>query len=138
LRLRQLLQRLIFVRQFLAGYLYQLFWFRRGGFTPPLFYCLGGSKTGFDINPEDECGRILATISDPRNLLLRLLERAFSDEPQLVELDWFGDTTFNRSMWQAVARQVRTAEDEELVNGVKELAERCQSSVHLYLKFVGD
>jgi hypothetical protein len=41
-------------------------------------------------------------------------------------------------MWQAVVRQVRTAEDEELVDGVKELAERCQSSVHLYLKFVAD
>jgi len=100
---------------------------------------------GFDINLETERGEILSTISDPKNLLHRLLERAFDEEPLLVELDWYGDTIFNRlqiprflSMWQAVARQARTEEDEALVNGVKELAVRCGGGVHLYLKFVGD
>jgi hypothetical protein len=100
---------------------------------------------GFDVNLEDERGEILATISDPKNLLHRLLERAMEEEPRLAEIDWYGNTTFNRpqiprflSEWNAVARRARTTEDEAMVAEIKELAARCGGGVHLYLKFIGD
>jgi hypothetical protein len=100
---------------------------------------------GFDVNLESERGEVIASVGDPKNLLHRLLERAVSDAPLLAEIDWNGDTIFNRlqiprflSDWQAVARQARTSEDEKLVNAVRELADRCQGNIHQYLKFVGD
>jgi hypothetical protein len=100
---------------------------------------------GFDINLEKENGEILATVEDPKNLLHRLLERSQVAEPLLAEIDWNGDTTFNRlqmsrflSQWEELVRQSRSPEESKLVNEVKHLAERCESSVHLYLKFVGD
>ena len=100
---------------------------------------------GLGINLEDERGEVLVTISDPKNLLRLLLERGVKDEPRLAEIDWYGDTAFNRlqmsrflSQWEAVVRQAETPEEQKLVNEVRELAARCQSEVHLYLKFIGD
>ena len=100
---------------------------------------------GFDINLESERGEILATVSDPQNLLHRLLERAITDEPLLAEIDWYGDTVFNRvqmarflSQWQIVVSKSKTPEELRIAEEVKALAMRCEESVHLYLKFVGD
>jgi hypothetical protein len=100
---------------------------------------------GFDINLEKEHGEVLATIEDPTNLLHRLLERSLADEPHLAEIDWNGDTTFNRlqiprflAEWKALAEHSESPEEAKLVAEIKQLAERCGSGVHLYLKFVGD
>jgi hypothetical protein len=67
---------------------------------------------GFDINLEKEHGEVLATVEDPKNLLHRLLERSQAVEPLLAEIDWNGDTTFNRlqmprflSEWETLAKQ---------------------------------
>jgi hypothetical protein len=100
---------------------------------------------GFDINLEGERGEVLATVSDPTNLLHRLLERSFGLEPSLEEIDWNGDTVFNRvqiprflSVWETLASQAQHPNELEIVNQVKALAIRCGNGVHLYLKFVGD
>jgi hypothetical protein len=100
---------------------------------------------GFAINLEREDGEVLATVGDPQNLLHRLLERSFAAEPFLSEIDWYGDTTFNRlqmprflSGWAELAKQSKSPEETKLVHEVKQLAEHCQGSVHLYLKFIGD
>jgi hypothetical protein len=100
---------------------------------------------GFDINLESERGEVLATVTDPQNLLHRLLERAISIEPLLAEIDWYGDTVFNRlqvprflSHWQTLANQSQSPDELRLVEDVKELAVRCEGSVHLYLRFIGD
>jgi hypothetical protein len=68
---------------------------------------------GFAINLESERGEVLATVSDPQNLLHRLFERSIAIEPMLAEIDWNGDTVFNRlqiprflSHWQTLARSV--------------------------------
>ena len=98
---------------------------------------------GFAINLETERGEIVVTVLDPTNLLHRLLER--SSEPILEEIDWYGNTVFNRlqiprflSNWETLASQARHPDELEMVNDVKALAIRCSESVHLYLKFVGD
>ena len=100
---------------------------------------------GFDINLEREHGEVLATAGDPKNLLHRLLERSYAAEPLLAEIDWNGDTTFNRlqiprflSEWGELVRQSKSPEEATIVNEVKQLAERCEGDVHLYLKFIGD
>ena len=100
---------------------------------------------GFDINLESERGEVLATVSDAQNLLHRLLERSITIEPVLAEIDWNGDTVFNRlqiprflSHWQTLASQSQSPDELRIVEDVKELAVRCEGSVHLYLKFVGD
>ncbi|MGC1415309.1 MAG: hypothetical protein WA817_08510 [Candidatus Acidiferrum sp.] len=100
---------------------------------------------GLDINLEKESGEVLATIGDPKNLLHRLLELSSADEPHLGEIDWYGDTVFNRlqiprflAEWQVLARHCQSDEEAQLVEEIKVLAERCQGGVHLYIKFVGD
>ena len=100
---------------------------------------------GFDINLQKENGEVLATVGDAQNLLHRLLERSHAAELLLAEIDWNGDTTFNRlqmprflSEWAELARQSKSPEEGKLVDEVKQLAERCEGGVHLYLKFVGD
>jgi hypothetical protein len=100
---------------------------------------------GFDINLEKEHGQVLATVEDPKNTLHRLLERCQADEPHLAEIDWNGNTTFNRLQmprflkeWERLANQSKSPEEAKLVAEVKQLAERCADGVHLYLKFIGD
>jgi hypothetical protein len=100
---------------------------------------------GFAINLENERGEILVAVIDPTNILHGLLERSFGLEPILKEIDWYGDTVFNRlqiprflSNWETLASQAQHPSELEMVNHVKALAIRCEESVHLYLKFVGD
>jgi hypothetical protein len=100
---------------------------------------------GFDINLEKENGEVLANIGDPKNILHRLLERCQAEEPHLAEIDWNGDTTFNRlqmprflAEWELVSKNGETQEEASLIAAVKDLAERCADGVHLYLKFIGD
>jgi hypothetical protein len=100
---------------------------------------------GFVINLEDERGKVLATVYDPQNYLHRLMERSHDSEPLLFEIDWYGNTVFNRlqmprflSQWEILARNCKSAEEAKIVSEVKELAERCEGGVHMYLKFVGD
>ncbi len=100
---------------------------------------------GFDIILVKENGEILAAVGDAKNILHRLLERCQIDEPHLTEIDWNGDTTFNRlqmprflAEWETLAKHCHSPEEAKLVAEVKELAERCEGGVHLYLKFIGD
>jgi hypothetical protein len=85
------------------------------------------------------------SIEDPTNILHRLLERCSEDHSHLGEIDWYGDTTFNRlqiprflTEWETLAQYSKSAEEAKVVAEVRRLAECCASGVHLYLKFVGD
>jgi len=100
---------------------------------------------GFDINLQKEDGEVLATVEDPKNILHRLLERCQADEAHLAEIDWNGDTTFNRlqmprflAEWEIVTQHGKTPEEAKLIAEIKDLAERCADGVHMYLKFIGD
>lgn len=60
-------------------------------------------------------------------------------------VDPYGDTTFNRAQSEALVAELErirakaTAQREhELLDGIKRLAQRCQSEPHLYVKFYGD
>ena len=98
-----------------------------------------------EVALQNESCEILAIVHDSRNLMPRLLERCLTDEPFLAQIDWYGDTVFNRpqmprflSAWRVLAQRAQNAEEAKLVDEIRELAERCESGVHLYLKFIGD
>lgn len=98
-----------------------------------------------EVALQNERGEVLVIVHDSRNLMPRLLERSMADEPFLGQIDWYGDTVFNRvqmplflSAWRALAQQAQTPDETKLVREIRELAERCESDVHLYLKFIGD
>lgn len=100
---------------------------------------------GFGVALQDERGRAIEQVSDPKNLLHRVLERAIPDDRLLEEIDWNGNTTFNRhqmsrflSEWETVAKHCKSIEEVELIDKIKSLAIRCEKGVHLYLKFIGD
>jgi hypothetical protein len=100
---------------------------------------------GLAIALENERGEPLETVTDPKNLLHRLLEPHQGDSSLLGQIDWYGDTTFNRIQmplfllaWQELAQRVETPEEALLVHEIRVLAERCEGDVHLYLKFIGD
>jgi hypothetical protein len=99
----------------------------------------------FDIELQSERGETLQAVADPKNLLHRLIEAYAGTDPLLYEIDWNGDTVFNRlqmprflSAWQELALLAQTSQQTKLVEDIRALAERCESGVHLYLKFIGD
>lgn len=94
---------------------------------------------------ENERGEQLEIVADPKNLLHRLLEPHQGDGSLLGQIDWYGDTVFNHiqiplflSAWRPLAQRVQTVEETKLIDTINALAERCESGVHLYLRFIGD
>jgi hypothetical protein len=60
-------------------------------------------------------------------------------------VDWYGNTVFNRQQAidvleevREIAKQTCQLEERSLLGRIAELALRCQSTPHLYLKFYGD
>lgn len=101
---------------------------------------------GLVISLEDRGGKRLGSVEDPTNMLHRLLpppeDRSFRC---LNQVDWYGDTIFNRQQAGCVLEEVRRIakytkdpEDRDLLGRIAELALHCQSKPHLYLKFYGD
>jgi hypothetical protein len=94
---------------------------------------------------QNEKGEFLAIVHDSGNMMRNLLERALPNEPFFAQIDWYGDTVFNRmqmprflSAWQTLAQQVRDDQEKKLIEDIKALAQRCEDGVHLYLRFIGD
>jgi len=101
---------------------------------------------GLCIALENETGDTLAIITDEKNYLHKLLQHPdHAAEAMLSSIDWYGDTVFNRvqmtrflAEWETLMKNASTSEEQALITGVKELAQRCRDGVHLYVKFIGD
>ena len=101
---------------------------------------------GLGIELQDERGETLKSVADPKNLLGHLLpSNDDNSHPMLASIDRYGDTVFNRMQverflreWTLVSARAQTPEEHSLVVAIETMALRCQSEVHLYLKFVGD
>jgi len=98
-----------------------------------------------EVALQNERGDFLAVVHDVGNLMPKILERALPNEPFFAQIDWYGDTVFNRiqmprflSAWQTLAQHVRDDQEKKLVEEIERLAQRCEESVHLYLRFIGD
>ena len=100
---------------------------------------------GFCIILENEDGERLEQVDDPKNLLHQLLPSEDASYQYLRFIDWYGDTIFNRLQiqpfldeWDRITRAARTSEENELLGRIRELAIRCSTKPHLYLRFAGD
>ena len=101
---------------------------------------------GVDVRLEDEAGKEIAFIGDPKGLIVSALpdpdDKRF---PWASTIDHYGDTTFNRRQaellrneWAVLIRNAADDETRTLLRQVDELLQRCVSGVHLYVKFYGD
>jgi hypothetical protein len=101
---------------------------------------------GFAVKLEDENGRAIETVVDPRNLLHQVLEKVDeSSFPWAATVDWYDDTTFNHLQAERLqgelARLLDSIEDPEtrsLLQQIDGLLTRCISGIHMYVKFWGD
>lgn len=102
---------------------------------------------GLIIQLEDENGHALESLAEQGGSIREVLPAPMeSDYRCLCFIDPYGDTTFNRlqmqdfiAEWKGLfASAVNDAEKGSVHAEVLELAERCASGPHLYLKFYGD
>jgi hypothetical protein len=103
------------------------------------------TNLAIEVALQDERCEVRAIVHDPQNLMPKLLERSLADDPFLTQIDWYGDTVFNRIQmsrfllaWKVLAERTQNNEEAKLVDEIRQLAEQCESGVHLYLKFIGD
>lgn len=100
---------------------------------------------GLNIVVTDYTGELFEKIEDPKNILHRLLPPSDEESASLLaKIDWYGDTYFNYLQikrfleeWGRLQQRARTPEENELVEGVRRLAMRCQHDRSL-LRFIGD
>jgi hypothetical protein len=100
---------------------------------------------GLKVALEDEQGQRLETVFDCTNMLHRLLRPYQGGDSLLAQIDWYGNTFFNRlqmplllSALRELAQQSKNDEETKLVQAITALAERSKGDVHLYIKFIGD
>lgn len=100
---------------------------------------------GITVALEDENGVRVEALEDT-TLLLRAIQSVDGDTLQWMStIDPYGDTTFNRPQAPRVRselqRLIGSSADPEtsaFLRRVDALLERCESGVHLYVKFHGD
>jgi hypothetical protein len=101
---------------------------------------------GFDIRLEDEHGQKVEEVGDPTNLLQRLLPSPKDETFSCLRfIDPYGDTVFNQihiatflAELERISVAATTDQERRLLESIRELAERCRSEPHLYVKFYGD
>jgi hypothetical protein len=101
---------------------------------------------GLTINLENERGKVLGSVVDPKNALHRLLrEEGLQASCCLRFIDWYGDTIFNRLQmqlflpeWTDLADHAISEEERQIIADVALLAKECRDDVHRYLRFKGD
>jgi hypothetical protein len=101
---------------------------------------------GILVALEDERGKQLDTVEDPRGHLFRSLpSEGGRAEKLLGYVDRYGDTVFNRLQMDAVLSELsaliadaKEPEQTLLLERIRDLASRCKREAHCYLKFYGD
>ena len=100
---------------------------------------------GLSIVATDQSGEIFERVDDPKNVLHKLLPTCDEESAGvLTKIDWYGDTYFNYLQarqflreWDQLGQRAETAEEGELVDGVRRLAEQCRKD-RILLRFIGD
>lgn len=100
---------------------------------------------GLSVVVTDYTGKAFERVDDPTNILHRLLPPTNEESTSLLaKIDWYGDTYFNYLQlkqfleeWEELGKRVQKADENDLVEGVKRLADRCRRDRSL-LRFIGD
>lgn len=104
---------------------------------------------GLDVVLQDEDGNEIDSVSDPTNVLHKVLPTIEDRSFELIRfIDWGADTTFNHlqlavflSDWdKLMISKNLTASERTLLQAIRDLASKALLGVeyHVYLKFVGD
>jgi hypothetical protein len=101
---------------------------------------------GLCIALTNEASENLEFVSDDKNFLHKLLPGPEDNSsPMLGAIDWYGDTVFNSiqmkrfiAEWDRLEKRATAPDEKALVQAVRNMAQRCEGEIHLYLKFVGD
>lgn len=100
----------------------------------------------FDIRLEDERGERVDEVSGPTDALQGLLPSPKDESFSCLRfIDPYGNTVFNSLQAEVLLAELTrirptttTNLERELLDRIEELAERCRSEPHLYIKFYGD
>jgi len=103
-------------------------------------------KMGITVTLETEDGHRIASVEDPTNVLHRVLPEPEDARFHLANtIDWYGDTVFNPLqaglLRKELAILIENAVDENaamLLKRIDEILFKCNSEVHLYVRFCGD
>ena len=100
---------------------------------------------GIDVYIESETGEKIAELLDEKGIVARLMPTDNARFLLLRYVDPYGNTVFNRKQMEQILveleqikRVSRASEEIERVLQLADMARRCQSEPHLYLKFYGD
>lgn len=101
---------------------------------------------GIAVALEDEKGRELDAVQDPKNLLHAVLPDPEDASYQCAgAIDLYGDTKFNhlqmeklRGEWQRLMIASSDAETIALMQRIDQMFLRCANERHLYVTFYGD
>jgi hypothetical protein len=93
---------------------------------------------GIDLAWEDETGKSLESVGDPRNLFAHALENTdLSGTICLRFIDRYGNTVFNQAQIPVLEKELALLERNEQVEAVIALVQKAKE-LHTYLKFYGD
>ncbi|MCI0526739.1 MAG: hypothetical protein L0Y56_04705 [Nitrospira sp.] len=95
---------------------------------------------------EDEHGNPIEKVEGRIHLIDQFLPTLDNESFQCLRfIDPYGDTVFNGIQmqqfikeWERIMSMAKTNEERNLLEQVKDLAKKCQSEPHRYLKFYGD
>lgn len=100
---------------------------------------------GIDVRIQDERGRVIKELLDPRSLVPALLPPETNGSVCLRFVDRYGDTYFNQVQVPFLIAELRAAvracsDGAAKTHGeaVVSLVESAQDSMHTYVRFIGD
>jgi hypothetical protein len=97
---------------------------------------------GVNLRWEDERGKELAVVLDPRNEFAHALNEANLNQTVCLRfIDPWGDTTFNSLQMPVLVEELEELlrrRPSKILQRMVELAKRGQDEVHTYMKFCGD
>jgi len=100
---------------------------------------------GVDAYLETEVGEKLVELLDPKGIIAQLMPLEDDHFTLLRYVDLYGNTVFNRMQMDQMLIELeqlknssRSNEEINYIKQLEDMARRCQSEPHLYLKFYGD
>lgn len=101
---------------------------------------------GIKVVLESENGEQIESFKDNKNVLHEILPGIDDDNYCMVKyIDWYGDTVFNRLQAERLLLEVNNLnidtnniDHNDMIDKLRQLCERLNNEVHVYLKFYGD
>lgn len=101
---------------------------------------------GVDVHLQTGDGMKIESIPDPKGIVSRIMPLGDTTFHLLRYVDPYGDTIFNGLQMEQIfielkqlkQRFVPGSQEIDYICKIENMARRCKSAPHLYLKFIGD